>query len=418
MSQSQPSDSNDSAMPVPGWYGSEPVEGTQQEDPYSGFKELRETQPVNLTPDGGWRLTRYEDIQYLLRKASAGMRQTDGLIPGQGQEVPGSGLFMLLQDPPTHTRLRKLVKKAFTPRAIEAWRPRVHAITHDLLDRVAERGEMDLIADLARPVPATLICELLGVPVEDQDDFTQWTADATHGLVTVRGLGDEAMEKRVEAASGSLIAYFNQLIETRRSKPSEDLLSVLIAAEEDGDKLDPLELLSQSIGLLIAGFETTIGLIGNGLTTLIRHPNELAKLRAHPELIVSAVEECLRYSGPIVATVRVLHESTMFGGYELPCDTEVVAILAAANRDPDVFEDPERFDIARYAQGRDTPAHLSFGGGAHFCLGAHLARLETEIAIGSLVQRFDELELANETTEWGRSLFRVPGRIPIRFASS
>ena len=418
MSQSQPTDSIDSSMPAPGWYGSEPVEGTQQEDPYSGFKELRETQPVNLTPDGGWRLTRYEDIQYLLRKASSGMRQTNGLIPGQGEEVPGSGLFMLLQDPPTHTRLRKLVKKAFTPRAIEAWRPRVHAITNDLLDRVADRGEMDLVTDLARPVPATLICELLGVPVEDQDDFTQWTADATHGLVTVRGLGDEAMSKRVEAASGALIAYFNQLIETRRSKPSDDLLSILIAAEEDGDKLDPLELLSQSIGLLIAGFETTIGLIGNGLTTLIRHPEELAKLRAHPELTASAVEECLRYSGPIVATVRVLHEPTMFGGYEIPCDAQVVAILAAGNRDPDVFEDPERFDIARYAPGRDTPAHLSFGGGVHFCLGAHLARLETEIAIGSLVQRFDELELVNETTEWGRSLFRVPGQIPMRFVSA
>lgn len=415
MSQSQFLDSNDSDQPVPGWYGSKPVEGTQEEDPYSGFRELRESQPVNLTPDGGWRLSRYEDIQHLLRRASSGMRMTNGLIPGQEKEVPGSGLFMLLQDPPTHTRLRKLVKKAFTPRAIEAWRPRIHAITEKLLDRVAERGEMDLVADLARPVPATLICELLGVPTEDQDDFTQWTADATHGLVTVRGLGDEAMTKRVEAASGSLIAYFTQLIEKRRSHPSDDLLSVLIAAEEDGDKLDPLELLSQSIGLLIAGFETTIGLIGNGLTTLIRHPSELAKLRAHPDLTASTVEECLRYSGPIVATVRVLHEPTRFGEYEIPCDTQVVAILAAANRDPAIFEDPEQFDIARYSPGRDTRPHLSFGGGVHFCLGAHLARLETEIAIGSFVRRFENLELVDETTEWGRSLFRVPGRIPIKF---
>lgn len=419
MSESRPKPANDAAdpmQPIPGWYGSEPDEGIQREDPYSGFKELRETQPVNLTPDGGWRLTRYEDIQYLLRKASSGMRLTNGLIPGQEQEVPGSGLFMLLQDPPTHTRLRKLVKKAFTPRAIEAWRPRVQAITDGLLDRVAERGEMDLVADLARPVPATLICELLGVPAEDQADFTGWTADATHGLVTVRGLGDEAMLKRVEAASGSLLAYFNRLIETRRRNPSDDLLSVLISAEEDGDKLDPLELLSQSIGLLIAGFETTIGLIGNGLTTLIRHPDELAKLRTHPELAASVVEECLRYSGPIVATVRVLHEPTMFGGFEIPRDSQIVAILAAANRDPDIFDDPERFDVTRYLPGRETPAHLSFGGGVHFCLGAHLARLETEIAIGTLVRRFDDLELVNEKTEWGRSLFRVPGRIPVEFA--
>ncbi len=418
MTPSQHIQSSEPALPTPGWYGSEPVEaGTQLEDPYSGFNELRESQPVNLTPDGGWRLTRYQDIQYLLRKAASGMRLTNGMIPGQDQEVPGSGLFMLLQDPPTHTRLRKLVKKAFTPRAIEAWRPRVEAITQQLLDRVAESGEMDLVADLARPVPATLICELLGVPVEDQDEFTQWTADATHGLLTIRGLGDEAMERRVEAASMSLLSYFNQLIETRRRNLGDDLLSVLISAEEDGDKLDPLELLSQSIGLLIAGFETTIGLIGNGLTTLIRHPGELAKLRAHPEFTASAVDECLRYSGPIVATVRVLQEATEFGGYEIPRDAEVVAILAAANRDPALFEDPEQFDVARYAPGRDTPPHLSFGGGVHFCLGAHLARLETEIAIGSLVRRFEDLELSNETTEWGRSLFRVPGRIPITFTA-
>ncbi len=346
------------------------------------------------------------------------MRLTNGLLPGQEEEVPGAGLFMLLQDPPTHTRLRKLVKKAFTPRAIEAWRPRIEAITRSLLDRVSERGEMDLVADLARPVPASLICELLGVPAEDQEEFTQWTADATHGLLTVRGLGDDATAQRVQAAGDSLIGYFSELIEERRQNPGDDLLSVLISAEEEGDKLSPLELLSQSIGLLIAGFETTIGLIGNGLTTLIRHPEELAKLRADPKLNASAVEECLRFSGPIVATVRVLHEPAKFGDYVIPGDTEVVAMLAAANRDPEVFDNPERFDVARYAHGRDTAAHLSFGGGAHFCLGAHLARLETEIAIGSLVQRFDRLELVNETTEWGRSLFRVPGRIPIRFVAA
>ncbi len=212
-----------------------------------------------------------------------------------------------------------------------------------------------------------------------------------------------------------MLAYFGRLIEERRKDPGDDLLSVLISAEEEGDKLSPLELLSQSIGLLIAGFETTIGLIGNGLTTLIRHPDELATLRARPELIESAVEECLRYSGPIIATVRVLHEAAKFGEFMIPRNSEVVAILAAGNRDPAVFEDPERFDVARYAPGRDTAAHLSFGGGVHFCLGAHLARLETQVAIGSLVQRFDQLELVDRESEWGRSLFRVPGRIPIAF---
>ncbi len=402
--------------PVPGWYGHEFTDrAVQIEDPYPEFRELRERQPVNLTPNGGWRLSRYQDVHRLLRDVPSGMRRHNGLLPGQEVEQPGAGLFMLLQDPPNHTRLRKLVSKAFTPRAIESWRPRIQAITGSLLDRVANQGTMDLVADLARPVPATLICEMLGVPAEDQGTFTQWTTDATHGLIVVRGGGDEETRQRVEAAGTSLLTYFNGLIAERRGKESDDLLSSLITAEEEGERLSELELLSQSIGLLIAGFETTIGLIGNGLTTLIRDPDEYQKLRAHPELIESAVEECLRYSGPITATVRVLHDDAQFGDYVIPDDTEVVALIGGANRDPEVFDDPERFDITRYEKEKGTAVHLSFGGGEHFCLGAHLARLETQIAIGGLVGRFDDLRLLNEKTEWGRSLFRVPGRIPVTF---
>jgi cytochrome P450 len=228
-------------------------------------------------------------------------------------------------------------------------------------------------------------------------------------------LGDEELVARVAKAGMSLAAYFTDLIERRRGNPGDDLLSVLISAEEEGERLSHLELISQSIGLLIAGFETTIGLIGNGLTTLIRNPEEIEKLRAQPDLVVSAVEECLRYSGPILATVRVLHEDSQFGDYVIPIDTEVVALLAAGNRDPDHFEDPERFNVARYMEGSKAAPHLSFGGGAHHCLGAHLARLETQVAIGTLVRRFEELTLLNESTEWGRSLFRVPRRIPVRF---
>jgi cytochrome P450 len=402
--------------PIPGWYGSDSSAGMDQtEDPYSGWRELRETQPVNLTPDGGWRISRYEDVQQLLRGVPTGMRLSNGLIPGQDEPVPGAGLFMLLQDPPNHTRLRNLVKKAFTPRAIEAWRSRIEGLAAELVDRVAPQGEMDLIKDLALPVPATLNCEKLGVPPEDQPMFTQWTTDATHGLTTIRGFGDEEMQKRVQTAGDSLANYFMQLIEARRGDLGDDLMSVLISAEEEGDKLDPLELLSQSIGLLIAGFETTIGLIGNGLTTLIRNPGEINKLRENPELIVSAVEECLRYSGPIVATVRVVREDSRFGSYTIPADTEVVAMLAAANRDPEQYDDPERFDITRFVPEKKAPPHLSFGGGVHFCLGSHLARLETQAAILALVQRVDEISLVNETTEWGRSLFRVPGRVPVTF---
>ncbi len=402
--------------PEPGWYGSEQkLDMGQSEDPYTGYRRLRETQPVNLTPDGGWRVSRYDDVQRLLRGVPVGMRLNNGLLPGQQEDIPGAGLFMLLQDPPNHTRLRNLVKKAFTPRAIGAWRPRIEAIARERVERVAEQGELDLVKDLALPVPATLICEMLGVPVADQAMFTQWTTDATHGLATIRGFEDPDVKARVDHAGTALADYFNRLFEERRGKDGDDLLSVLISAEEEGDRLGPLELLSQSIGLLIAGFETTIGLIGNGLTTLIRNPSEIDKLRRHPELIASAVEECLRYSGPILATVRVLRHDTRFGSFTIPGDTEVVAMLAAANRDPECYDDPERFDIERFLPERKALPHFSFGGGVHYCLGSHLARLETQCAITALLERCDELALVNEETEWGRSLFRVPGRIPVTF---
>lgn len=403
--------------PVEGWYGADPEDPAHLDDPHPGFKQLREQQPVNRTPWGGWRVSRYDDCVRVLKEIPAGMRLTNGKLPGEPDADPNSGQpsFMLLQDPPAHTRLRKLVSKAFTPRAVESWRPRIQAITDDLLDAVAERGEMDLIADLALPVPSTLICELLGVPVEDRDRFTRWTADATHGLVTRRGESPPELVERVERARMGLAGYFTGLIEERRGQARNDLLSVLIAADETGDKLNPGELLVQCIGLLIAGFETTIGLIGNGLTTLIQHPAELARLRAQPALIESAVEECLRYSGPILMTVRVLHAEAEIGGVRLPADAEVTIVTAAANRDPSRYVDPEKFDVARWTTKPAPPPHLAFGGGVHFCLGAHLARLETQIAIGSLVSRFDDLKLLNERTKWGRSLFRVPESVPISF---
>jgi cytochrome P450 len=403
--------------PEPGWHGADPANPAYLEDPYPVYRRLREQHPVSLTPDGVWRLTRYDDCLRMLRLSNAGMRRTDGRLPGQSSEEAAQqrGQFMLLTDPPRHTRLRKLVSKAFTPRAIAAWRPRIEAVTHELLDRVEKRGEMDLIADLALPVPATLICEMLGVPVEDRDTFTEWTADATHGLALRRGNAPPGLVERVERARNGLAGYFNRLISQRRGQHGDDLLSARIAAEEEGDRLSSEELLIQSIGLLIAGFETTIGLIGNGLTTLIRNPDEMARLRAEPHLIESAIEECLRYSGPITWTVRILHGPAEFGGYELATNEEVMVGLAAANRDPEHFDDPERFDVARYAADPAPPAHLSFGGGAHLCLGAHLARLESQIAIGSLVERFTDLHLVEPKTTWGRSLFRVPARVPVSF---
>jgi hypothetical protein len=427
------------AAPVesdPAWHGVDLVERDERrrDDPYPPLHHLRQVAPVNETPLGFWRLSRYEDCVRLLREVPCGVRHLDGTLPRRraaGAQAatptpaaapaaasafaPGAE-FMLQQDPPAHTRLRKLVSKAFTPRASEAWRPRAQAIVDDLLDRALDApggaGELDVIRDLALPLPSTLICEMLGVPLADRERFTAWTADATHALAGT--LAPPEMQLRAQAAAIQLAGYFSALIDERRRRLGDDLLSVLIRAEEDGDQLSPAELLVQSIGLLIAGFETTIGLIGNGMAALIRHPAELAKLRARPELTASAVEECLRFEGPIAITIRVLHEDAEFGPpgrrRRIPRDAEVWPMLWAANRDPERFPDPDRFDVER-----PDNAHLAFGGGTHLCLGAHLARMEGQVAIGSLARRTRELALLGDTIEWGASLFRVPGRLPVAF---
>src|SRR5438094_1039085 len=390
------------------WVGCNPFDPAFRDDPYPSLARLRALDPVNEMPVGIWRLTRYADVNRLLHDVPAGVRTTDGVLPGVDESLTGQRLFMLQQDPPTHTRLRRLVSSAFTPRAIAALRPNIQRIVDGCLDQVAARGAMDVIADLALPVPATVICEMLGVPVEDRDRFTVWTSKATLGLAS-QFLPPETLAE-VQAAGTSLAAYFEELVAARRGHLSDDLLSALIRAEEAGDRLAPPELLSQAIGLLIAGFETTIGLIGNGVRALVRHPAELAKLRVQPGLVASAIEECLRYDGPIVLTARVLHADAEFGGTMIPRNAMVWGMLAAANRDPAVFPEPDRFDVARQPN-----EHLAFGGGVHYCLGSHLARLEGQIAIGTLVERFADLALESETVEWGASLFRVPGRLPLRF---
>lgn len=391
------------------WRGCNPFDPAFRDDPYPSLHRLRAIDPVNETPVGYWRLTRYADVNRLLHDVPAGVRTTDGVLPGVDEATSGPRRFMLQQDPPTHTRLRRLVSNAFTPRAIGNLRPSIQRVVDECLDRVQARGEMDVIADLALPVPSTVICEMLGVPVDDRERFTVWTSKATYALAS-QFLQPDALAE-VQAAAMSLAAYFQDLIAARRGNLSNDLLSALIRAEEEGDRLDATELLTQAIGLLIAGFETTIGLIGNGVRALIQHPAELAKLRARPELAASAVEECLRFDGPITTTARVLHADAEFGGKLIPKNTRIWAVLAAANRDPEVFPDPDRFDVERKPND-----HLAFGGGAHYCLGAHLARIESQLAIGSLIARADDLRLESDTVEWGLSLFRVPGRLPVHFS--
>jgi len=382
-----------------------------RDDPYPLLKRLREQDPVNLTPLCTYRLTRYRDVVRMLKEVPAGVRMADGTVYGGLNLGGGPSEFLLRQDPPDHTRLRKLMSHAFRPRAVARLRSRVEELVETLLDEAAERGEMDIIADLALPVPSTLICEMMGVPIADRSSFTGWTAAATH-LLAANLVSAEVRDRGIDAAL-SLAAYFTELIEERRKNLGDDILSDLIRAEEAGDRLSPTELLSQSIGLLIAGFETTIGLIGNGVRALLQHPDQLARLRADPGLIDRAVEECLRFDGPILLTIRVTREDTTFGDKIIPADSVVMCILSAANRDPAVFPEPDRFDI-----GRDGAENLAFGGGAHFCLGAHLARMEAQVAIGGLSRRFARIESLSETLEWGPSLFRVLAKLPVRVASA
>jgi cytochrome P450 len=405
----QPIPPEDMSWTTDPWLGVNPIDPAFRADPYPFLKRLRDYDPVNETPIGLFRLTRYDDVIRMLKEVPSGVRMADGSVFGAVPVSGGPGQFILQQDPPDHTRLRRLMNQAFTPRAIERLRPRVRTLVNELLDRVAARGGMDVIADLALPVPSTLICELMGVPVADRDKFTDWTAASTH-LLAAAISPPEVLDRGIAAVT-ALGDYFTALITERRTSLTDDLLSGLIRAEESGDRLSPTELISQSIGLLIAGFETTIGLIGNGVLALIRHPDQLEKLRANPDLIQSAVEECLRFDGPILLTIRVTREDTPFAGRVIPNDRPVMCILAGANHDPAHFADPDRFDITRTDND-----HLAFGGGVHFCLGAHLARLEAQEAIGGLVRRFRGLELLTDQLEWGRSLFRVLGRLPVGFA--
>lgn len=386
-----------------------------RDDPYPFLARLRTHAPVHSTPEGTFRLTRYRDVIRMLKEVPSGVRRKDGTVYGSLPDLQGGpggpGQFLLRLDPPDHTRIRKLMNQAFRPRAVAELRPRVRALVDELLDAAAERGEMDVIADLALPVPSTVICEMMGVPLTDRPMFTEWTALATH-LLAAAMLTQEQLEQSVRAAL-HLAEYFRELIAERRKHLGDDILSNLIRAEEEGDRLTESELLAQSIGLLIAGFETTIGLIGNGVRAFALHPEQWQRLRAQPHLIESAVEECLRYDGPIVLTMRVTREDTVFDGHVIPADTPVMCFLAAANRDPEHFPDPDRFDI-----GRADNDHLAFGGGVHFCLGAHLARMEAQEAIGALARRFARIEPLSDTVVWGRSLFRVLGTYPVRLHSA
>jgi cytochrome P450 len=393
--------------PTPGWYGANPFTDDLKADPHEVYRQLRERAPVNLTPDGRWRLNRYADIQKLLKNSSVGMHHLNGLLPDHTQEETDQSKFMLRQDPPDHDRLRQLVSKAFTPRALAAMRPQVQKLVDAELDKVIPSGEINLVEDLALLVPAATMCSMLGISFADRKRLSTLVSQVTY-LLAIQFFPE--LRDNAEKALEELAIYMYELIEQRRQEPSDDILSALVQAEEAGDKLSTEELIQQSIGLLVAGLETTIGLIGNGMRCFARNPDQFERLAAQPELLESAVNECLRYEPSVPQTVRVLWEDTQFGNIVIPADSVVNAMLIVANRDPAAFTDPDRFDI-----GRDEAKHCSFGGGIHFCLGSHVAKMNAEIAFASIVKRVKNIELDEAGFEWAPSLFRIPGKIPASF---
>jgi cytochrome P450 len=364
------------------------------QDPYAVYAALRAEGAVRhvLMPTGlrAWLVPGYAEARALLadprlRKGRDGMQAAfvrQYGPPREGREFQLGG-HMLDTDPPDHTRLRKLVNKAFTGRRIEALRPRVEQIVASYLDELADAaggGAVDLLDRYAFPIPVTVICELLGVPFEDREDFRGWTTK----MLSIDG--DDG------AAGGAMAAYLTGLVEAKRSEPSDDMLCALIRASDDEDRLSHRELVSMAFLLLVAGHETTVNLIGNGVLALLRNPDQLAALRADRGLLPGSVEEFLRFDGPInLATFRYTAEPVEVGGVTIPEGEFVLIALAGADRDPDRYADPETLDITRPAGG-----HMAFGHGIHYCLGAPLARMEGAIAIGGLLDRFPALHLADD----------------------
>ncbi len=370
----------------------DPTSPSTRANPYGVYHALRSKDPVHrMRLMKAWVLTRYEDVDRLLRDHQR--------FTSEGRNYGYTPYLTLLDyDPPTHTRLRGLVSRAFTPRAIEALGPRVHAIVHELLDAVGDQQQFDLIEAIAFPLPVIVIAEMLGVPPRDRGRFRAWSDDIA---LTVEPLLGEADIQKVRKATGELFEYFEQQIEARRSAPQDDLLGALMTAEDAGDRLSREELLSTLMLLLVAGNETTRNLIGNGMLALLRHPDQLERLRAQPDLLDGAIDELLRYDPPVQLDARMARMDLAIGGKQIRTGDRVISLLGAANRDPDVFADPDRLDLERTEK-----SHISFGRGIHYCLGASLALLEGKAALGALLQRFPTIRLAAEPVRRNQLVLR------------
>ena len=376
-------------------------------DPYSVHARLRAQRPVTpvVMPGGpgAWLITGYAEARAALADPRLS-KHMPGWHPEPDSIFAALDLHMLNSDPPDHERLRKLVNKAFTARRVQRLRPRITAITAGLLEDMSTRTEADLLASFAFPLPITVICELLGVPAGDRDDFRTWSATI---------VSNAAAPEVFQAHATAMARYFVALLAAKRREPGDDLLSALIAARDEEDSLSENELVSMAFLLLVAGHETTVNLIASGVLALLLNPAELARLRAEPALIGGAVEELLRYVNPVNhTTFRCAADLDRFGGVRISRGDPVLVALSGANRDPARFGDPDRLDL-----GRDSAGHLAFGHGIHYCLGAPLARLEAEIAVSALLARFGSISLAvpAESLRWRPStLIHGLESLPVR----
>jgi len=379
-------------------------------DPHSALAKLRAEDPVHWSQEHRcWVLTRYDDVRDALRDPRFSSERDRELLRGAGAEHAGHQVFsrwMVFRDPPVHTRLRGLVGKAFTPRGVEALRPRVEAVVAELLEGLEASRGGDFVANFAFPLPAIVIAELLGIPAADRAFFGR-CSQAVTALVFRERIGGRY--QRSQEGLVDLLDYLKTLVEQRRAEPRDDLLSRLIAVEERGDLLSTDELVATCMMLLIAGHETTASLLASAVWLLDRHPAEREQLRSDPARTESAVEELVRFEGPAKAVGRVVREAVEVRGRALRPKDRVLLVLAAADRDPEFFPNPDRLDL-----GRQPNPHLAFGFGTHFCIGAHLARLEARIALPALYSRFPRLRVANEPPAWRPALVtRTLERLPI-----
>ena len=387
-------------------------------DPYPVYRQMREEAPVYWSDAWGcWMLTRYDDIAWTLQdyqtftslgRLTASMDLPEPLWERVEPLVRHYSQGLINVDPPDHTRMRKLVHMAFTPRTIRKMQAYIEDIVARLIDEQIESGEMDVIWDFSYPLPVTVIAEMMGIPVEDHAKFKAWSGEIVAFMATPKPTPEILLNSQ-----DSLLAmqqYFRDIYAKRRRQPEDDLITALVLAELEGDKLTEEEMVSSCVTILIGGHETTTYLIANGLYWLLQHPDQFRRLSEKPELAESATEEFLRYDGPFQRNRRIATRDVTIGDHTIEKGQLIMQLLGAANRDPAQFPDPDALDITR-----SPNKHLAFGYGPHFCLGAPLARLEAPVAYRSLLGRLRNIRIADDSLEWNNALFRGLKSLPIIF---